>query len=112
MGDVNGLHLARGTHRDWLTNGEMVGIMNAPTHFGKVSYQITYHSEEKQIAAKVQLSEDSPAEWLVLHIRLPEGYKVTSMQASTNITLNPEGTEVFWNSPSGEATVTLNVEKQ
>ncbi len=55
------LHLARGTARSWLEAGKTIGIKDAPTHFGKVSYRIT------AAAASMHADVDTPG--AVLHLR-------------------------------------------
>ncbi|MFC5406234.1 hypothetical protein [Cohnella soli] len=102
--------MARGTHRDWLVSGETIGIVDAPSHVGKVSYSLTYDAENRQIIGNIELVADSSAEWLILHIRLPESHKATNIHSSTGLTLHSEGTEIMWDRPSGQTKFTINVD--
>ncbi|BBI31948.1 hypothetical protein [Cohnella abietis] len=112
MEDEVGLHLARGTHREWLTSGEAVGITKAPTHFGTISYELRYNAEAQQITTEIQFPMDSTAEWVIVHIRLPAGYRISGMTAAAGIDVTIEATEIRWNKPKGNTTVILEIEKQ
>ena len=63
MEDGGTLHLCRGAARQWYTK---LAVKDAPTHFGKVSYDIT--ADAKQITAKLDL----PDAKVVLHLRHPQ----------------------------------------
>ena len=53
MEDRDTLHLALGAARQWLGSGKPLGVANAPTHFGPVSYQAQYDAPEKRVNATV-----------------------------------------------------------
>ena len=64
--DAGGLHLALGTAREWLASGRPVGIADAATHFGPVSYRMQYDPASSQVRGEVQFAADSTAAWAVL----------------------------------------------
>ena len=69
----NELWLAPFATSNWLGDGQRVAVENAPTFFGKVSYQIQSHANESYIEAAIHLpTRQAPAD-LVLRLRHPEG---------------------------------------
>lgn len=101
MEDGEGLNLALGTSRDWLGSGEPVGITGAYTHFGKVSYQMKYDSAASKVTGEISFPEQSAAAWVVLHIRLPEGMKIKSVNRQSKATLLPGGAGLKWKQQRG-----------
>jgi hypothetical protein len=101
MESGDGLNLALGTSRHWLASGKPVGITSAPTHFGPVSYQIQYDPATSQVIGEATFAENSTAAWATLHIRLPEGLKVKSVNAESKATVLPTGTGIRWTGPQG-----------
>jgi hypothetical protein len=67
------LWLAPFVTNQWLKSGQKVVVRNAPTRFGKVSYEISSNAAEGEIAAVVQLPEDCTAKKVVLRLRHPDG---------------------------------------
>jgi hypothetical protein len=77
MEENDGLNLALGTARSWLACGEPVGVENAPTHFGEISYRLQYDAHASKVTGYVKFTEqkNGPA-WTKLYIRLPRNMKV------------------------------------
>ncbi len=101
MEQDDGLNLALGTDREWLASGETVGIANACTHFGKVSYQMQYDSGQSKVTGEISFEEKPLAAWANLHIRLPEGLKVKSVNPESKAMILSEGTGLRWETPKG-----------
>ena len=101
MESGDGLNLALGTERHWLASGKPVGITAAPTHFGPVSYQMQYDAAKSQVSGEAVFAENSTAAWSVLHIRLPGGLKVKSVNAESKATVLPDGSGIRWTAPRG-----------
>ena len=105
-----GLDLASGTDRDWLGSGEPVGIANACTHFGTVSYQMRFDAKAARVSGDVAFAKKS-ATWAVVHIRLPNGVKVKAVDSQSKATVLPDGSGLRWEAPYGtmrfQATVGL-----
>ncbi|MBP1994010.1 hypothetical protein [Paenibacillus eucommiae] len=100
------LHLARGLERSWLISGKKVGITGAPTHFGRVSYEIEYDMELSKLVGKINFPEDCKMEEAILHIRLPLNYEVISIN-SVSGSVEPSlisGGKLNWKAPRGEVT--------
>jgi len=107
MEDGAELHLARGTHRAWLGNGGRVGIHEAPTHFGRISYEMAYDAQTRRIRGRVQFPENGvrgpiPLQRAVLHLRLPQGVRVSDVTPESDAPLRREEAALRWTSPAGE----------
>jgi hypothetical protein len=109
MEDGDGLHLARGTARQWLASGKPVGIAKAPTHFGPVSYQMQYDAAKSRVVGESTFAAGREPAWAVLHVRLPGKLRVTAVDAPSGVTVLPGGEGLRWSKPRGtvrfEATV-------
>lgn len=101
MENGNDLHLALGTAREWLASGKPVGISAAPTHFGPVSYQMRFDATASRVSGEVTFSNRTPAASAVLHIRLPGGPKVKSVDPESKATVVLDGSAIRWNAPRG-----------
>jgi len=109
MEDGDGLHLALGTDREWLASGKPVGLADAPTHFGRVSYQMQYDSAKSLVTGQVTFAKGRSPAWATLHVRLPGGLRVKSVNLQSRAALLPDGEGLRWEAPSGtlrfEATI-------
>jgi hypothetical protein len=101
MEDGDGINLALGTSREWLASGETVGICGASTHFGKISYSMQYDSAALKVNGEISLEDNWSAAWVVLHIRLPEGLKIKSVDRRSGATVLPGGGGLRWKDPRG-----------
>jgi hypothetical protein len=107
MEEADGLNLALATARSWLAGGRPVGIEDAPTYFGPISYQIQYDSATARVTGYVKFpASDGPA-WAKLHIRLPNGLKVKTVNPDSQATILPNGTGLYFKSPKG--TIKLDI---
>jgi hypothetical protein len=97
----DGLNLALATAREWLASGKPVGIAEAPTHFGQVSYQMQYDAAQSQVTGEVKFADDSTAAWTTLHMRLPGDLKVKSVNPESKATVLPDGSGIRWEKPRG-----------
>ncbi|MHB0858035.1 MAG: hypothetical protein ACYC5M_10765 [Anaerolineae bacterium] len=102
MEDADGLHLARGVARGWLASGEPVGIVDAPTHFGKVSYTLRYDAQAGQVTGSIQATPGEALRHVTLHVRLPGGLRLTSVEGDGNPQMLPDGAGLRWMAPVGE----------
>ena len=99
MEDGDGLQLALGTDREWLAGGNPVGITNAPTHFGPVSWRMAYNAAGSQVSGEVEFPKNCTAARAALHIRLPGKLRVTSVEPASGAAILPDGGGLSWNSP-------------
>jgi hypothetical protein len=99
------LQLALGSDRSWLGSGNAIGVENAPTHFGNISYSIRYDAATKTVHGAIQLAEGGnwpkPDE-LVLNVRLPDGRKVSSVKSAFRATVQTNGEAIRWTNAKGK----------
>lgn len=96
------LDLAMGTARDWLASGKPIGVDNACTHFGPVSYQMQYERAQSTVAGEVNQANNATAATTVLHIRLPGGLRVKSVNPESGAIVLPDGSGIHWNALRGK----------
>ncbi len=101
MENGGGLDLALGTAREWLASGRPVGVDDACTHFGPVAYRMQYDAAHATVAGEVHFAADSTAAWSVLHVRLPGGLKIKSVNPESKAEVLPDGSGIRWNRPQG-----------
>jgi len=108
-GNGNGLHLARGTSQHWLASGKQVGFTNAPTYFGRISFQMHYDSATARLIANVEFPKDSSLGWATLHVRLPFNLRVKSVSPESGGTILPSGRGIRWKAPRGKYRVEAKI---
>lgn len=70
--------LAKATPRDWLGQGRKISVQNAPTRFGKFSFEIRSDIDRGKVFATVHLPEGNTAT-SHLRVRLPDGNTIQSV---------------------------------
>jgi hypothetical protein len=101
MEDGETLHLARGTARHWLGNGETIRVQGLATYFGSLAYELHYDQAARTVSGFVELSGGS-APAVALHVRLPAGLTLTALTLTVaSPTLSPDGTLIHWRNLSG-----------
>lgn len=63
----------------FLADGMKVSVKNAPTRFGKVSYEIASRIARGRIDITIQPPDRQPPKTLVLRLRHPEGKPIRSV---------------------------------
>lgn len=101
MEDGDALHLARGTARQWLADGQAVKVNGINTHFGPVSYVMRYSAQSERVSGVIKLMSDQPTPKLVLHVRLPDGLKLASLEKTPGASLSLDGSTIEWSNASG-----------
>jgi hypothetical protein len=79
MEDVDTLHLARGTDRHWLDQGKSVGIKDASTHFGVVTFAIVSDVDQGRINASITMPSKKSTKEVCLHLRHPKSAPIRSV---------------------------------
>lgn len=64
---------------NWLRDGMTVGVGNAPSRFGMVSYKITSHVNEGYIEATIDPPTRQSPRQIVLRLRHPDGKRIKSV---------------------------------
>lgn len=73
------LWLAPFVTNNWLKDGMVVAVRDAPTRFGKVSYRITSHAAQGFIEMTVEPPRRNPPEEIVIRLRHPDGKRMRSV---------------------------------
>ncbi len=76
------LHLASGTARSWLEQGKSVGVTQAPTHFGEVTYRITSDAGKGILRAEVTPPTRKAPGAILLHLRHPNKATIKSVKVN------------------------------
>ena len=110
------LDLARGVDRSWLMRGA-VGGDGLQTHFGPVSYRLAYDPAVNQVKGEVTLGggevlpgatpADPPA-LLRIHVRLPDGRKVTGV-SDASARVSADGETVEWTNAPKHLSFTADI---
>ncbi|MFO7974630.1 MAG: NPCBM/NEW2 domain-containing protein, partial [Candidatus Hydrogenedentota bacterium] len=66
----------------WMHDGMAVGVENAPTRFGNVSYTIMSHVDDGFIEAEIDPPTRSIPEAIVVRLRHPEGKRIQSVEVN------------------------------
>lgn len=96
------LHLAKGTARSWLSSGGEVGVTNAPTHFGKISYSMHYDQAPGTVSGRLALPDGPSIECVRLFVRLNNGFTVKSVDRESGAIVSADGLGIEWAMPRGE----------
>jgi hypothetical protein len=100
------LHLARGADRSWLARGPLGGSGFA-THFGPIDYTLTLDGAGG-IIGDVSLTEGRQPSKLQVHVRLPAGKKVASVDDPAAQVLS-DGETIEWSRPAAKLRFTAKL---
>jgi hypothetical protein len=76
------LWLAPLVTNNWLKDGMVISVGNAPTTFGKVSYRITSHVDKGSIEVVIEPPKRNPPKEIVIRLRHPEGKPIRSVKGA------------------------------
>ena len=82
MEQSDSLHLGLATARSWLRQGGTVGVHEAPTHFGNVTYQIKSDVDGGIIRAEITPPTRERPKEIVLHLRHPQYRKMREVKVN------------------------------
>lgn len=77
--DGGTLWLGRATPRAWLEQGKKISVKNAPTHFGKVAYEIVSDADIGKISATIEIPARKAPKEVVLRFRHPKSAPIKSV---------------------------------
>jgi len=89
--DGGTLWLARATPRAWLEQGKKIGVKNAPTHFGTISYEIVSDADHGRISATVEMPSRKAPKEVVLRFRHPKAAPIKSVTVNGPSTGSGQG---------------------
>jgi hypothetical protein len=99
MEDGNILHLLRGCARGWLASGEYIGVENASSHFGTISYKVRFIKDESKLSGEIHFPKSNQDFKTILHCPLPGNMKVVKASGSSVL---PDGSGVVFEKCSGD----------
>jgi len=102
MEEDDGLHIGRAVHRSWLASEQAIGVCNAPTHFGEVSWELQYNEKAGKISGWVKFPESSLLSWAKIYVRLPEDKKIKSVVSKSTVKVLPDRNVLAIQSPKGQ----------
>ena len=76
------LWLAPFVTSNWLKDGMVVAISNAPTRFGDVSYRIESHVGKGLINVTIEPPRLNPPKEIVIRLRHPEGKAIRTVKGA------------------------------
>lgn len=77
--DDHTLILGQATPRAWLQDGKIISVKNAPTWFGKISFEVRSHANSGSIDASVHLDNGLQGTTVLVRLRHPEGRRLHSV---------------------------------
>lgn len=80
-GEPETLRLGFATPKRWLEDGKTIKVERAPTAFGEVSLKIQSHLTRGEVVANLALPTRNEPKQILLRIRVPDGWRVTSARA-------------------------------
>ncbi len=82
MDDGAALWLARATPRAWLMSGKRIRVQNAPTHSGRVAYDIVSDVDHGRITATVEMPSRDAPQTVLLRLRHPTAAPIKAVTAN------------------------------
>ena len=101
MEENDRLHLARGIERSWLAPGQEVGIQDASTHFGTLTYRFSLDPAKTTLSGVIDFPASKVPYNATLHCRLPDGLKVVTVDQPSEATITGDGAALEWSNPHG-----------
>lgn len=77
--DDHTLILGQATPRAWLQDGKVISVKDAPTWFGRISFEIRSHAGSGSIDASVHLDGGLPGTTILLRLRHPQDRPLRSV---------------------------------
>ncbi len=99
----DGLHLGLALPRTWFGSGEPVGLDDAPTHQGHVSYRLSYNASEHRYTGWVSVGADFVDRPVIIHVRLPGDIRAAS--SHNELVITDAGQSLVWEHPRGRVDI-------
>jgi hypothetical protein len=84
--DQDILYLGKGLPRAWVVSGERIGIENAPTRWGRVSFELRAETSTTSITGRVRLAAVGKPGQVHLKLRLPRQHRLSRVSVNGNAT--------------------------
>ncbi len=112
MEDGDTLHLARGAARQWLSSGEPLGVQGVVTPWGAVSYALLYDRQAGRVLVDLDMPEKEPGVRVMLHVRLPEGLTIASLEGAPGAEVSADGGAIVWECLRGRVSLAARITPQ
>ena len=99
------LHLAAGTPRRWLADGQKISVKAAPTFYGPVSFELSGSADE--VRGSIELPSRNPYHDAWITVRAPEGKRVDRVELNGSATQFDAATGKI-RLPKGVKTISLS----
>jgi hypothetical protein len=93
------LHLALGADRAWLASGQPLGIERASTHFGEITYHLTFDPTARKVTGRIDFARREQPEAIRIHLRLPESWSASSVTSTPGANVAIKDQSLVWHSP-------------
>lgn len=77
--DRDNLYIARGIPREWLGSGKPIGIEQAPTRWGRISFHMRAEPDTKRVVTRVTLARAASPKELQVKLRVPTAWTLSSV---------------------------------
>lgn len=111
MEEGEDLHLAPATPRKWLAQPEPIGVENAPSQFGPVTYHLVADPDRTTIRGDVRLDPERKPARLLVHIRAPGGRGLRSVKVNGEDWWAFDDDRVIIPNPPAEVTLEARIEE-
>jgi hypothetical protein len=101
--DGDSLHLALGADSIWVNSHKNIGVEDAPSPFGKISYTYRYDSTQARIIGKLKFTRSYGKKFtVVLHTGIKEGLLLSGVTKHSKASIGKDRKSLYWDSPEGE----------
>jgi hypothetical protein len=101
--DGDSLHLALGADPLWVNSHGAIGVDNAPTPFGKISYVYSYNAAGDRITGKMSFNRNYGKKFtVILHTGIPKGTILSKTSQQSGAFISKDRRSICWDSPEGE----------
>ena len=105
------LRLCFATPKRWLEDGKTIKVEHAPTAFGPLSLIVDSKLSQGEVVANIGLPKRNPPNQILLRIRLPAAWKVTSAKTGRKVLKVDDRSTVDLSSLKGNITIRFTAER-
>lgn len=80
--DEDRLYLAKGVPREWVGSGKTIGISQAPTRWGRVTFSLSADRQAKTVSGNVELNGDRIPKEIYFKLRTPTQMQLTDVKVN------------------------------
>jgi hypothetical protein len=80
--DEDRLYLAKGVPREWFASGKPIGIEQAPTRWGRVSFSMRADKQTKEVTGQIDLQGQRAPKEIHFKLRMPTQLQLTALKVN------------------------------